>query len=194
MSRHQFRTSTVCAAALVLGLLAGCGGGEKPEVAPPPAVTATPTPKAGPVVIKGSDFTVTMPGKAKKSKEQPKTRPRLTYTVWTYQSPSAAYSISRVAYPSSIAPNLSAALSAAAKQTGGQIATSRSLRYRKEPAREAAVVGALRSDKEATVFLRYVLVGRVMYGLIFYSKEKGAKKAKQQFDDFVGSLTFTEAK
>lgn len=58
------------------------------------------------------------------------------------------------------------------------------------PAREVAIIGTLRSDKEATVFARYVLVGRVLYGMIFYSKERGAKKAKKQFDAFVGSLTF----
>lgn len=207
MSRHQFRTSTAgggVALALSLALLAGCGADDGPAAetapaarrTPAPAVGAAPTgsasPQADPGLVRGPDFTVTMPGKPTKSKEKPKSgSSRLVYTVWTYESNAAGYSFSRVAYPSSQRPSLEQAMDAAARQTGGQVATSRSLQYRGKPAREAAVVGALPSDREATVFARYVLVGRVMYGMIFYSKQDGAKKAKQQFDAFVGSLTFT---
>lgn len=206
MSSHQFRTSTGCgsvALALTLGLLAGCGAGDDPAAEAAPAARQTPaaapgvgatstaTPKADPGLVTGPDFTVTMPGKPTKSKEKPKSGSSgLIYTVWTYQSKAAAYSFSRVAYPSSRRPSLAEAMDAAARQTGGQVATSRNLQYRGEPAREAAVVGALASDREATVFARYVLVGRVMYGMIFYSKESGPKKAKQAFDAFVNSLTF----
>lgn len=183
------------AAALTLGLLAGCGGGDEPDAAPEPTPTVTATPTATTAQVKGKGFTVTMPGKPKKTQEKPKSGParKLTYDVWTYSSEERTYSINRVAYPSSIpVPSLSSLFSTTVRTSDGKVKSSRSFRYRGEQAYEGTFTGALKSDVEATVYARYVRVGRVVYGLVFFSESGGRKAAEKAYDAYVDSLRFQD--
>lgn len=183
----------VLAGALSLGLVAGCGDGEEPEALP--ISTPEPTPEAPTeFTAKGKGYSIVFPAKPRRTEEQAKSGLKLTYDVYTLRSEDADFSSSRVSYAGRGEPSLRAALNSAASQTGGRISTSRTFRYRGEPAIEGTIVGSLASDREARVTARYILVdGKFLFGLIYRQKAKATKESKRIRDAFFNSLRFTKA-
>lgn len=181
------------AGALTLGLLAGCGEGEAPEALP--SITPEPSPAApAEFTAKGKNYSVVFPATPRHSKERAKSGLKLTYDVFTLRTEDADFSSSRVSYAGHGEPSLRAALNSAASQTGGRISTSRTFRYRGSPAIEGTIVGSLKSDREARVTARYILVdGKFLFGLIYRAKAKGTKESNRVRDAFFNSLRFTKA-
>ena len=181
------------AGALTVGVLAGCGDGEEPE-ALPPIETPEASPEPTEYTAKGKNYSVVFPAEPKHTEERAKTGLKLTYDVYTLRTEDADFSSSRVSYARHGEPSLRAALNSAASQTGGRISTSRTFTYRGEPAIEGTIVGSLKSDREARVTARYVLVdGKFLFGLIYRQKAKATQESKRIRDAFFNSLRFTRA-
>lgn len=186
------------AGTLTLGLLAGCSDGEEPEARPvaTPDASAEPSPdpSATAFTAEGKGYSVVFPAEPRRSQEQAKTGLRLTYDVYLLRSDDADFSSSRVSYAGKGTPSLREALGAAARQTGGRLANTRTFSYRGQPAIEGTIVGSLASDREAQVTVRYVLVdGKILFGLIYRAKVKATRESKKVRDDFLNSLRFTAA-
>ncbi|GAA0633954.1 hypothetical protein GCM10009547_42460 [Sporichthya brevicatena] len=182
------------APALLAGalLLTGCGEGEAPEALP--SVTPEPSPTSTAFTAKGKGYSIVFPEAARNTKERAKTGLKLTYDVWTLRTENADFSSSRASYANHGKPNLRDALNSAARQTGGRITNSRTFTYRGSPAIEGTIVGALKSDREARVTARYILVdGKFLFGLIYRAKVKATAEMKQTRDAWLNSLRFTKA-
>jgi hypothetical protein len=179
----------VLASALTLGMAAGCDTkGEAPE--PIPTATATPAPQTE-FVVGGKNYSITFPGKPTHSTEVAKRGLKLTTEVYILRTEDANFSISRVSYAGHDAPSLRAALQSAASQTGGRLTTSRTYKYRGQPAIEGTIVGTLKSDREAAVTIRYILVdNKILIGLIYVPKVKATKSTKKVRDAWLESLKF----
>jgi hypothetical protein len=186
VSRRVF--TGALAAVLVSGLLAACDTkGEAPEALP----TDTPTPPQTEFVVGGKGYSITFPGRPTHSKEQAKRGLKLTTDVYTLRTEDANFSISRVSYAGHEAPSLRTALSSAANQTGGRLTSSKTSTYKGQPAIEGKIVGSLKSDREAEVTIRYILVdNKILIGLIYVPNVKPTKATKQARDAFLNSLTF----
>lgn len=177
------------AAALSLGVLAGCDDGE--AAAPLPVATPEPSPEPTSYTVGGKNYSITFPGKPKQSKEEAKRGLKLTTDVYILKSEDANYSISRVSYAGHDTPSLRSALSSAASQTGGRLTSSRTFTYRGQPAIEGKIVGTLKSDRDAEVFIRYVLVdSKILIGLIYVPNVKPTKATKKAREDFLNSLRY----
>ncbi|HUR74103.1 MAG TPA: hypothetical protein VMZ00_07490 [Sporichthya sp.] len=179
------------AGALMLGLLAGCNKGEAPAALPD--LTATPTPTPGPTsfTVGGKGYSITFPGRPTHSTEQAKRGLRLTTDVYVLRTEDADFSLSRVSYAGHDAPSLRSALVSAASQTGGRLTSSRTYSYRGQPAIEGTIVGSLKSDREAAVTARYLLVdGKILIGIIYVPNVKPTRATKKVRDAFLDSLQF----
>ena len=181
---------SVLAGALTLGLLAGC---DTKGAAPDPTPVFAPSPSPVPTyTVGGKNYSITFPGRPKHSQERAKRGLRLTTDVFTLRAPDANFSMSRVSYAGHPSPSLRAALSSAASQTRGRLVSTRTYTYRGQPAIEGTIVGALASDREARVTIRYFLVDKqVLIGLIYVPNVKQTAKTKQVRDAFLESLRFT---
>jgi hypothetical protein len=179
----------VLAGALTLGALSACDTkGEAPEALP--SATPTPAPQTE-FVVGGKGYSITFPGKPTHSKEEAKRGLKLTTDVYTLRTEDANFSISRVSYAGHDAPSLRSALSSAANQTGGRLTSSRTYKFRGQPAIEGTVVGSLKSDREAEVTIRYVLVDdKILIGLIYVPNVKPTKATKKVRDAFLDSLRY----
>jgi hypothetical protein len=181
------------AGTLALGLLAGCNKGEAPAALPP--ATPTPTPAPTSFTVGGRGYSITFPGRPKHSQEVAKRGLKLTTDVFILRADEANYSMSRVSYAGHAAPSLRSALTSAANQTGGRLTTSRTFTYRGQPAAEATIVGSLKSDREAEVVIRYILVDdKVLIGLIYVPNIKPTKETRKARDAFIDSLRFVTPK
>lgn len=177
------------AGALTLGALAGCDDGE--EAAPLPTFTPEVAPEATSVTVGGKGYSVTFPGQPKHSKEKAKRGLALTTDVYILRTEDANFSVSRVSYAGNPSPSLRAALTSAANQTDGRLTSSRTFKYRGQPAIEGTIVGSLKSDREAEVKIRYILVdSKILIGLIYVPNVKPTKATKKVRDDFLNSLTY----
>jgi len=180
----------VLAGALTFGLVAGCTSDE-PEALPIPTVSPTPEPTPSTFIVGGKGYSITFPAKPTHSKEEAKRGLKLTTDVYTLRSDDANFSISRVSYAGHDAPSLRSALTSAANQTGGRLTSSRTYKYRGQPAIEGTIVGSLKSDREAEVSIRYVLVDdKILIGLIYVPNVKPTKATKKARDAFLDSLKF----
>lgn len=183
----------VLAGTLTLGLLAGCGGGEKPEALPSSTPAPDPTPSV--YVVGGKGYSITFPEKPKHSKEEAKRGLKLTTDVYTLRTEDANFSVSRVSYAGHDVPSLRSALNSAAAQTGGRLTSSRTFTYRGEPGIQGTIKGTLKSDREAEVFIRYIVVDKkILIGLIYVPNTKPTKDTKRIRDAFLGSLKFETPK
>lgn len=177
------------AGTLALGGLAACDDGE--EAAPLPSFTPEASPEPSSYTVGGKNYSVTFPGAPKHSKEKAKRGLQLTTDVYILRTEDANFSVSRVSYAGHDSPSLRSALSSAASQTGGRLTSSRTFTYRGEPAIEGTIVGSLKSDREAEVKIRYVLVdGKILIGLIYVPNVKPTKATKKVRDDFLNSLRY----
>jgi hypothetical protein len=177
------------AGVLTLGLLAACDGGE--EAAPLPTFTPEAPAEPTSVTVGGKGYSVTFPGQPKHSKEKAKRGLQLTTDVYILRTEDADFSVSRVSYAGHDSPSLRAALSSAANQTDGRLTSSRTFKYRGQPAIEGTIVGSLKSDREAEVKIRYILVDdKVLIGLIYVPNVKPTKATKKVRDDFLDSLKY----
>lgn len=177
------------AGALTLGLLAGCGDGEEPAALP--SVTPEPSPEPTSYTVGGKNYSITFPGNPTRSKEQAKRGLKLTTDVYILRAEDANFSASRVSYAGNDAPSLRSALNSAASQTGGRLTSSRTFSYRGQPAIEGKIVGSLKSDREAEVTIRYVLVdAKILIGLIYVPNVKPTKTTRKTRDDFLNSLRY----
>ncbi len=181
------------AGALTLGLLGGCGGGEEPAALP--SVTPEPSPEPTSFTVGGKNYSITFPGKPRRTKEQAKRGLKLTTDVYILRADDANYSISRVSYAGNDAPVLRSALTSAASQTGGRLTSSRTFTYRGQPAIEGSIVGSLKSDREAVVTARYILVDKqILIGLIYVPNTKPTKVTKKARDTWLNSLRYETPK
>ncbi|MGQ0629772.1 MAG: hypothetical protein ACT4P1_01925 [Sporichthyaceae bacterium] len=191
-------TGVALAVTLTLGLLGACGddddGGVIDEVAAPtpvPSSSVTPVaPTEDPGRVNGKGFRLTMPGEPEKSTQTAgEGRSKLVVDVYTVTEGAKSWTATRAAYPKSIPITLRGALDGAATEAAGELAGVRTFRYRGEDAIEGRIDGVRVKGKEASVFARYVLVGRVLYGLVYVDKKGGPKPTSVKA--FVDSLRFT---
>lgn len=203
------------AAVLAAGALVGCGGDDNPipsagtdraigeTVAPTPtpasssddtvpsasaAPTATPVP--GGTVVRGSDFTVLLPGSPTQSRANGPSGSRITFDIYRYEAGSEIYTVTRGYYPKiGTLPLLREAIDSAADQAGGKLATSNTFKYKKMPCIEGTISGVKDKGQEVTIFARYVVVNRVMYGLLYLYR--GSTAPNLAWKTYVESLTFT---
>lgn len=177
------------AGALTLGGLTACDTkGEPPEALP--TATPAPTPQTA-FVVGGKNYSITFPAKPTHSTEQAKRGLKLTTEVYTLRTDDANFSINRVSYAGHDAPSLREALTSAARQTGGRLTASRTFSYRGQPAIEGTIVGTLKSDREAAVTIRYILVDdKILIGVIYVPLVKPTKETKRVRDAFLDSLRY----
>jgi len=207
--------AVLAAAGLTAGLLAACGGDDNPisrdgtdrpvtasssSPGPSASTSAVPSASASPtvgaplgatptgVLVQGTGFTVRLPGQPEKSSET--AEGKITFDIYRYETDTATYTVTRGNYPKiGTLPTLHDAINSAAGQAGGKLATSHELKYKHEPGIEGVISGVKLDGKEVTIFVRYVVVDRVMYGLLYL--DKGAsRELTSPFRTFVESLTF----
>ncbi|HUR74102.1 MAG TPA: hypothetical protein VMZ00_07485 [Sporichthya sp.] len=203
------------AAVLAAGTLGGCGGddnpipapardapiGSTPVPTPSPSVdgtgptasavpTATTPPVPGGTVVRGADFTIVLPGSPEQSQATGPSGSRITFDIYRYEAGPEVYTVTRGYYPKiGTLPLLKEAIDSAADQVGGKLATSRTFKYQKMPCIEGTITGVKDKGQEVTIFARYVVVGRVMYGLLYLYR--GNVAPNLAFKTYVESLTFT---
>ena len=197
-------------------MVAGCGGddnpippaaesrpiGETPEPMPTPtpgsedasaapSASATATAPAG-VLVQGNGISFRMPGEPERlSQTGGSGATKIQFDIFRYESDAEVYSVTRGHYPKiGTLPTLKEALDESADQAGGKLATSRTFKYKKMPAIEGVIAGVKDKGKEVTIFARYVVVDRVMYGLLFLDRG-GADTPPAAFLTFVESVEFT---
>lgn len=205
---------------LPAGVLAGCGGdddpippaaesrpiGETPEPTPTPSpedtedgdaasaapsATATATVPEG-VLVQGNGISFRMPGQPERLNQTGGSgSTRIQFDIFRYEGANEVYSVTRGHYPKiGTLPTLAEALEESADQAGGKLATSRTFKYKRMPAIEGVISGVKDKGKEVTIFARYVVVDRVMYGLLFLDRG-GADAPPDSFRTFVESVEFT---
>lgn len=201
---------------LAAGTLGGCGSdsnpipssgvdrpiGTTPEATPTSSTDSSPQPSAsglptattapvpGGTVIRGSDFTILLPGSAEESKATGPSGSKITFDIYRYEAGSEIYTVTRGYYPKvGTLPLLKEAIDSAADQAGGKLATSRTFKYKKMPTIEGTITGVKDKGQEVTIFARYVVVNRIMYGLLYLYR--GDMAPNLAFKTFVESLTFS---
>jgi hypothetical protein len=205
----------VLAAALAAGLLAGCGGSDQPlpeakslpigvtpEVTPTPGSSdSSPSPSGsatssavtvpGGSLVQGSGFTIRLPGVPEQSQQvASEGSAKITFDIYLYDGTTEAYTVTRAAYPViGTLPTLHDALQAAADQADGKVATSSMLKYKHEPGIEGTITGAQSDGKDVTIFARYVVIDRVMIGMLYLDRS-GGTTPPTAFRTFVESLAF----
>lgn len=165
-----------------------------PSVSAGPSTSAVPTVGAPPgsmptgVLVQGTGFTIRLPGQPEKSSES--AEGRITFDIYRYETDTATYTVTRGNYPKlGTLPTLHDAITSAAGQAGGTLTDVHELRYRHEPGVEGVITGVKLNGKDVTIFARYVVVDRVMYGLLYL--DKGASPTTTSaFREFAESLTF----
>jgi hypothetical protein len=201
------------AAALAAGTLAGCGGNDNPIPSagsdrpigatpePTPASssddapsTGSPTPTTPPVpggtVVRGTGFTVLLPGSPEQSTASGPSGSKITFDIYRYEAGSEIYTVTRGYYPKiGTLPLLKEAIDSAADQAGGKLATSRAFKYKKMPCIEGTISGVKDKGQEVTIFARYVVVNRVMFGLLYLYR--GSTAPNLAWKTYVESLTFS---
>ena len=205
---------------LPAGVLIGCGGddnpipppaesrpiGETPEPTPTAAsgseddtgegaVSASPSASAAVptgVLVQGNGISFRLPGEPERLTQTGGSgSARIQFDIFRYETDTEVYSVTRGHYPRiGTLPTLREALDESAEQAGGQVATSRTFRYQRMPAIEGVISGVRDKGKEVTIFARYVVVERVMYGLLFLDRG-GADTPPDAFRTFVESVEFT---
>ena len=201
---------------LPTGVLAGCGGdddpippaaesrpiGETPEPTPTPSPedsedTASASPSATAtategVLVQGNGISFRMPGQPERlSQTGGSGSTRIKFDIFRYEGENEVYSVTRGHYPKiGTLPTLAEALDESADQAGGKLATSRTFKYKRMPAIEGVISGVKDKGEEVTIFARYVVVDRVMYGLLFLDRG-GADGPPDAFRTFVESVEFT---
>jgi hypothetical protein len=199
---------------LPVGVLAGCGGdddpippadesrpiGETPEPTPTPSpedgasaapsATATAAAPEG-VLVQGNGISFRMPGQPERlSQTGGSGSTRISFDIFRYEGTNEVYSVTRGHYPKiGTLPTLAEALEESADQAGGKLATSRTFKYKRMPAIEGVISGVKDKGKEVTIFARYIVVDRVMYGLLFLDRG-GADAPPDSFRTFVESVEF----
>jgi hypothetical protein len=211
--------ASALAVLVTAGLLGGCGSEDNPisrntdrpigsastgpssSAAPSAGATSSAAPSsaapavgspigatAGGVVAAGTGFTVLLPGAAEKSSQSAKGD--ITFDIYRYENDSATWTLTRGYYPKiGTLPLLREAITSAAGQAGGKLASTHELKYKHEPAIEGVITGVQLNGKDVTIFARYVVVNRVMYGLLYLDKAAG-REFNAAFKTFVESLTF----
>ena len=140
------------------------------------------------VLVQGTGFTVRMPAQPEKTAESAKGS--ITFDIYRYEDSTATWTVTRGNYPKiGTLPTLHDAITSAAGQTGGKLASSKELKYKHEPAIEGVITGVKLDGKDVTVFARYVVVNRVMYGLLYLDKA-ASPTITSAFRAFADSLTF----
>lgn len=165
-----------------------------PEASAGPSSSSTPTvgspigSSTTGIVVRGNGFTIRLPGDPEKSNASAKGN--ITFDIYRYEAPDAIYTVTRGSYPKmGTLPLLKEALDSAAGQAGGKVATSKTFKYKHQPTIEGSISGVELDGKEVYIFARYVVVNRVMYGLLFVDKG-GSSSSNAAFKTFVESLTF----
>lgn len=158
-----------------------------PTVGSPIGGTIDGTPPTG-VLVQGTGFTVRLPGEPEKSSASAKGG--ITFDIYRYESDTAVYTVTRGNYPRiGTLPTLRDAITSAAGQAGGKLTEQKEIKYRHEPGIEGVLTGVKLDGKDVTVFVRYVVVNRVMYGLLYLDKN-ASPAMTAEFTTFVASLTF----
>jgi hypothetical protein len=159
-----------------------------PSGSVPPSVGSPLGTIGGGVVVHGTGFTVLMPGEPEKSAQS--AEGRITFDIYRYENDTATYTLTRGYYPKiGTLPTLRDAITSAAGQAGGKLTSSHELKYKHEPGIEGVITGVKLNGKDVTIFARYVVVDRVMYGLLYLDKN-AASAFTPAFSTFVESLTF----
>jgi hypothetical protein len=155
------------------------------------APSATPTAPGG-VLVQGNGITFRMPGQPERlSQTGGSGSTRIQFDIFRYEGETEVYSVTRGYYPKiGTLPTLKEAIEESADQAGGKLATSRTFKYKKMPAIEGVISGVKDKGEEVTIFARYVVVDRVMYGLLFLDRG-GADAPPGAFLTFVESVEFT---
>lgn len=187
--------------------------GETPEPTPTPSpdrnegddgddgddgATASATPSASAtaaaegVFVEGNGISFRMPGQPERlSQTGGSGSTRIQFDIFRYESENEVYSVTRGHYPKiGTLPTLAEALEESADQAGGKLATSRTFKYKRMPAIEGVIAGVRDKGKEVSIFARYIVVNRVMYGLLFLDRG-GADAPPDAFRTFVESVEFT---
>ncbi len=202
--------------ALAAGTLTGCGEEENPipsaNTDRPIGATPEPTPEAsssdddepaasaspaattpavpGGTVVRGNGFTILLPGSPEESQANGPSGSKITFDIYRYEAGAEIYTVTRGHYPKiGTLPLLKEAIDSAADQAGGKLATSRTFKYKKMPCIEGTISGVKDKGQEVTIFARYVVVDRVMYGLLYLYR--GNVAPNLAWKTYVESLTFS---
>jgi hypothetical protein len=140
-------------------------------------------------VVQGSGFSFSLPGQPDKTSQSAEAK--ITFDIYRYDAADATYTVTRGSYPRiGTLPTLNDALKSAAGQAGGKIASSQMLKYKHHPAIEGVITGVTLDGREVSIFARYVVVDRVMYGLLYLDKAAN-REMTPAFRAFVESLAFS---
>jgi hypothetical protein len=168
--------------------VASAGPSSSSDPSAAPTVGSSLGSSTGGVVVSGTGFTIRLPGQPEKSSETAKGS--ITFDIYRYEDNTATWTLTRGNYPKiGTLPSLHDAITSAAGQTGGTLGSTHELKYKHEPGIEGVITGVKLDGRSVTVFARYVVVDRVMFGLLYLDKA-ASPVFTSAFRSFAESLTF----
>jgi hypothetical protein len=152
-------------------VLASCGGEATKDLA----------------TLKGDGFTVSMPGKPKRSEQSvPTLKGTVKAISYTSDSKDKAFSIGYTELPKGIRGDLHGAIAGGAANVGGIVHDERTTTYQGYKARDARITGAAKN--KGTLFVRAILTDDRLYVLQFIGSGNDLKTPPAAYDEIVGSL------
>lgn len=175
------------AVATAVSLLAACGNDGGDGAAP--AATAA----AQPRLISGDGYAVRMPGTPERSRQESEVDGgKLSVEIYLYDTPTEAYTFTRVLYPDAAPPpDLEQTLRGSAQSAGGALDASSTFEYTGHDAAEGSIVNARANGQPVIIFSRYVAGEHVLFGMVYLAKGVLPDEPPPAFLAFANSLQFS---
>jgi hypothetical protein len=141
----------------------------------------------GLATLQGDGFSVSMPGKPKRSEQSvPTPRGAVKAISYTSDASNRAFSIGYTELPKGVKGDLHGAIAGGASNVGGTARDEVGTTYQGFKARDARITGA--ADNKGTLFLRAILVRNRLYVLQFIGNGANLKKPSEAYSQIINSL------
>ena len=137
--------------------------------------------------LKGDGFTVSMPGKPKRSEQSvPTAKGTVKAVSYTSDSKDKAFSIGYTELPTGVTGDLHGAIAGGAANVGGTVKDEKEVTYQGFKGRDARITNA--AQNKGTLFVRAILAKGRLYVLQFIGEGKDLKTPPAQYNEIVNSL------
>jgi len=137
--------------------------------------------------LKGDGFTVSMPGKPKRTEQSvPTAKGTVKAVSYTSDNDEKAFSIGYTQLPTGVEGDLHGAIAGGAANVGGQVKDEKDTSYQGFKARDARITNA--ADNKGTLFVRAILAKGRLYVLQYIGEGKNLEKAPAAYTEIVNSL------